>query len=490
MRTRFRGQGSGVRRQESGARGQGSGVKVQAPQFPVRGSVLVAVLWCLALLFLIVVGVLHTARIDLLVTKHYEDKLRAHYLALAGVEKAKAIIYQDARARSRNRKSHTLDLYDAPSQFRKVQFGGGDFTVFHRGSIAEGGRILYGVNDEESRLDVNYAGAEELSKLYRITPDVIAAIIDWRDKDNTVTPGGAEIEYYASLMPPRRPRNGPFETVRELLMVRGVSPELLLGQDTRQNGLIDSLEEPDSGITSSEELGWASYLTVNASVDNVNVAGTDRVNIQTADEAALSQLPGVSPDLAKAIVRYRGQKRFESIVDLLDVTAPQDQGDAEASRVITQTGRPGGPAPQPGANPSGAPAPGGPKLISQALFMEIADDITTQNEETLAGVVNVNSACLETLVCLPGVTREIAQAIISFRESNGFLPNIGHLLKVPGINQDILRQLAPRITARSETYRILCEGRVASSGARQRIEETVHLSLNTMRTLAYRENDL
>ena len=52
----------------------------------VRASVLVGLLWCLALLSISVVGVLHTLRIDLLVVKNYGDRIQAHYLALAGIE--------------------------------------------------------------------------------------------------------------------------------------------------------------------------------------------------------------------------------------------------------------------------------------------------------------------------------------------------------------------------------------------------------------------
>ena len=59
------------------------------------GSILIGVLWCMVLLSVLVIGVLHTARMDLLVVKNYGDRVQAHYLALAGVERAKALLYQD-----------------------------------------------------------------------------------------------------------------------------------------------------------------------------------------------------------------------------------------------------------------------------------------------------------------------------------------------------------------------------------------------------------
>jgi competence ComEA-like helix-hairpin-helix protein len=122
--------------------------------------------------------------------------------------------------------------------------------------------------------------------------------------------------------------------------------------------------------------------------------------------------------------------------------------------------------------------------------MDIADDLTAGSGPDLSGVININSASLEVLACLPGMTRELAQAIILFRQSNGFFPNIAWLLKVPGLNRDIFKQLAPRVSARSETFRILSEGKVSSTGARQRIQEIVHVGLQTVSTVSYREDDL
>ena len=449
------------------------------------GSVLVGVLWCLALLSIVVIGVLHTARMDLLVVRNYADRIQAHYLAVAGIEKTKALLYQDARQRSRSSRNHSGDLFDSPSQFRDVHFGRGQFRVFHRGRPDEGGGILFGVSDEESRLNINNASADELGKLYQMTPDIVAAIMDWRDEDNAVSPGGAESEYYMSLQPPYLARNGPLQTVRELFMVRGITTELLSGLDNHQNGLLDADEDsPNTVVSDMLDLGWAGMLTADSSVNNLNAAGNERVNIQSADEASLTGVKGITPDIAKAIIAYRAQNRFSSIVDLLDVVAAPNRGQTgNATQPNTQAGP--GPNPgAPGANPSG------PKVIDENLLMDIADDLTSDSGSDLAGVINVNTAGLEVLACLPGLNRDLAQAIISFRQSNGFLPNIAWLLKVPGVNRDILKQLAPRVTARSETFRILSEGKVGSSGVVQRVQEIVHVGLRELTTVSYREDDL
>jgi hypothetical protein len=58
------------------------------------------------------------------------------------------------------------------------------------------------------------------------------------------------------------------------------------------------------------------------------------------------------------------------------------------------------------------------------------------------------------------------------------------------MTRDLFKQLAPLVTARSETFRILSEGRVNSTGARQRIQAIVRIGLNDPKTLSWREDDL
>jgi competence ComEA-like helix-hairpin-helix protein len=476
-----------------------------------KGSILVGLLWCVALLSLVVVGVLHTSRIDLMAGKNYSDRIQAHYLAVAGIEKAKALLYQNAHERSRTSKNHSGELYNSPDQFREVTFGRGKYRVFRRGRQDEGGGIIYGISDEESRLNVNYASSDQLTNIDRMTPDIASAILDWRGAGDTVNPGGANADYYLSLQPPYKPRHALLETVRELLLVRGVTRDLLFGKDTHENGLLpaagggedDSLSGDNS--SSDSDAGWAGMLTVASTEKNVNAGGQDRVNVQTADENSLTSVKGITSSMARAIVAYRGQNKFQSIADLLDVTASQNQGqgqggnssssrnssqgDASQSQSSTQDSS-GGANSNAGSGNSGSSSSGG-KVISQDVLMDIADDITTADAgQDLAGMININTAALEVLDCLPGVDRQLAQGIISYRQSSGFFANTAELLKVSGMTPTILKQVAPLVSARSETFRILCEGKVTSTGARQRIQVVVHVDLNDISTLCYREDDL
>jgi len=451
-----------------------------------RASILVGVLWCVALLSLVVVSVLHTSRIDLMAQKNYGDRIQAHYLAIAGIEKAKALLYQNAHDRSRNAKNHSGELYNAPDKFRDVSFGRGKYRVFRRGRQDEGGGIIYGISDEESRLNINTATIDAITNLNRMTVEIASAIMEWRGNGDAANSAGANADYYLGLQPPYQPRHGALQTVRELLLVRGVTRDLLFGDDKHQNGLLpaagdnedDSLED----ISADANAGWSGILTVSSTEKNVNAGGQDRVNVQSADQNALTGIKGISSSMAQAIISYRGQNQFQSIADLLDVTA-QNQGQNSGGQ------NSGGQSQSRGSSSSGSSS-GGSKVISQDQFLEFADDITVADGGDLNGMININTAGLDVLNTLPGVDRQLAQAIISYRQSSGYFPSTGDLLKVGGMTQTLFKQIAPLVTARSETFRILCEGKVTSTGARQRIMEIVHVGLNDVSTLGYREDNL
>jgi len=429
-----------------------------------RGSILIGLLWCIAILAVVVVGVLHTARTDLAAGKNFGDKIQARYLALAGIERAEALLYQDALNRSHSGKNHTGGLYNDPQDFRDISLGRGTWSILRRGRDDEGDGVIYGVSDEESRLNINTATADELTKIQGLNNDMATAILGWRGQGDMPS----EKEYYMSQRPPYQPRNGPYETVRELLMVRGVTPELLLGEDIHENGMLDDLSETGppryADNVGDSDLGWARMLTVNSEVDNTDASGDDRVNIQSADESTLANVRGISRDLAHAIVQYRSRQQYQSIADLLNVTPPADA--------------------------LGGQAGGGPKLIDPDLLMQIADQLTVTDSKSQSGAININTAGAAVLKCLLGMDAELAQRIINYRSSSGYFANIAELLKVDGMTPDIFQQVAPLITARSETFRILAEGRVKSTGVSQRIETTVRVNLDGVKTLSYRENDL
>src|SRR6185503_4226874 len=203
----------------------------------------------------------------------------------------------------------------------------------------------------------------------------------------------------------------------------------------------DRLSFPDDNHDGVLDAGWSGVLTVDSIALNESASGQQRVNIQSADERSLAGVPGIGEDLAKAIVAYRGQKQLENLADLLDVTAiaPQQNRPSMNANQPSQPVQPprprggrSGTAPTVNTQTGGAPT--GPKLISESLLMDIADDLTASSDEEQPGAININTASADVLACIPGVSRELADAIVAYRRSAGYFPNIAWLLKVDGMN--------------------------------------------------------
>ncbi|WP_315731377.1 MULTISPECIES: type II secretion system protein GspK [unclassified Bradyrhizobium] len=97
----------------------------------------------------------------------------------------------------------------------------------------DGTRIKITIQDELGRIDLNQADTSLLVGLLRSTGlDVNAAnnlaekIVDWRTATSLKHLNGAKERDYAERGSGYRPRNGPFQSVDELLLVMDVTPEL------------------------------------------------------------------------------------------------------------------------------------------------------------------------------------------------------------------------------------------------------------------------
>jgi hypothetical protein len=76
-------------------------------------------------------------------------------------------------------------------------------------------------------------------------------------------------------------------------------------------------------------------------------------------------------------------------------------------------------------------------------------------------LVNINTAPKQVLLCLPGITDEIAVKIMEYRTTPGNdLSNMGWLLNV--VEAEVLQRFAPFITCRSYQFRIHAVGRVGT----------------------------
>ena len=400
-----------------------------------KGLVLVVVLWVVVVLTVIVATVGRTSRLDTKVCLAQTESFRCKWACRAGIDTAIAVLGEDPR------ESDTLlDLWnDNEEDLNDIELERCFFAVK--------------VTDEASKLNINTVSKEQILALYGMTEEVADAIIDWRDTVDSPSPGGVEGGYYESLRYGYTIRNGPFRTIREILLVKDVGEEWFYGQNSNFNtGSSADFERTNAGKERvaglQEEVldnGWITYLTCYSYDNNKDTDGQNRVNINEADENRLMSSLGISMSNAKWIVENRGQNGYGSISDLINNGSPE-RANRRSERDSDQ------------AEP-----------LDLETFSNIADKITITNDEKVGGKVNVNTASKVVLVALLGGTEtaeQIADEIINYRESlTEGMQSIAEVMKVESVNVDTFKKIANNITTRSDVYTIRCLATAERNGA-------------------------
>jgi type II secretory pathway component PulK len=284
-----------------------------------RGFALPAVLAVVVLLSLAAYQFGDTMASEADAADSFRRSMQARALADSGVAYAAAILSNaDTFTNMLN-----SNPYDNPTCFQGRQVTPDGATLLGRFSLvapidtddpAFGSQpFRYGVLDEAGKININAlmrldsSGKilhDVLVLLPNMTEDIANCIIDWLDADDEPRASGAEVDYYATLSPPYKPRNGPIDSLEELLLVKGVTPQLLYGNDKNRNGFLDVDEDDGTGMV---DMGWSAYLTVHSREQNLDSTGSPRIYVNDSDlQTLLTNLTNaVGEDMANFIIAYR-----------------------------------------------------------------------------------------------------------------------------------------------------------------------------------------
>ncbi|MBN1593223.1 MAG: general secretion pathway protein GspK [Candidatus Coatesbacteria bacterium] len=241
-----------------------------------RGVALLMVIWIMVLLTVMALELSFEKRVDLSIATNFRDEAQAYYLALAGMNMAFSEIlskeyymgssdgggnlYFIARQATWN-EAGELELDEAAPDRDGVRLGRGSFD--------------YEIVDERRKLDIRLSSNDDRlrdllieSGVDDLTADTITdSIKDWRDSDDLHRVNGAEDEYYEvnyedqGMNSPYLCKNANFDSVRELLLIRGMTPEILFGSaQVEKYGF--RKEEDSEGDEDEEYAGVFDLLTV------------------------------------------------------------------------------------------------------------------------------------------------------------------------------------------------------------------------------------
>lgn len=396
------------------------------------GLVLVGVLWVIVLLTVIMTTVAHTSRLDTRISLASAEQMRCKWGSRAGVETAIAVLNDDFAT---NYSDSLDDLWASnPPDFNDVPLDGCSFTVE--------------VTDEAGKLNINTATEKQLMQLPNMTEEIADSILDWRDGDDNLSEGGAEAGYYVNLPYGYQIRNGNFKTMRELLLVKGVTPVLLYG------GIGDEIVEASAG--------WIHYLTCYSYEKNEDAEGGSRININKANENRLRRALDISRSYAKWIVDNR-KNGFKGIGELISNNSPSKAKE--------------------GSSDSDEPQP-----LDMETFFRIADKITVTDEELIPGKVNVNTAPAPVLLALFEGDEQIAADVIAYRSglAEG-MADIGDLGQVKSFaKKNVAKNFIDRLTTRSSVFTIHSAAQAHATGAVRKVEAVVDRDKSPAQILYWR----
>ena len=360
-----------------------------------------------------------------------------------------------------------------------------------------------------------------------LTSDAIDAIVDWVDPDDDARTGGAESSYYVSNPAGGyRAKNGPLNSLDELLLVKGVTPQLLYGNDRNRNGQAD--DDPNGSQTFDR--GIADFLTVYGRELNLDAVGILRENVnESEDLAGLYQrlTARVGADLASYIMAYKifsvstvsatrptvantqqgsigdlttavqaaldagtatNKKRLKSLLDLRNtrITLPKVAGAAaDAPTVIVFS-------------------PLNDATQLPLLLGKLLDSTTTTTLVEMTPRININTASRETLMALTAFagSTSVGSTSLGFSEADvesilskrvGLNPadpatlTGAWVLTDAGMSPDVFKLIEKYITGRSMVYRIHSIGYFGEGGPTARVEAVIDTNRGAPRILYFRD---
>ena len=257
-----------------------------------HGIALIIVLWMMVIMSVLILSFSTFTKTELSAATAFKNDMENKFLAAAGIERGIMEICYRAKNKNKDVLDDSLDV---------ITPDGRPYT-----SQMENGHITIRVTDETGKININtltdVSGILLSNLLVNLgvkkeeADAIVDSILDWKDKDDLVRLNGAETSYYASLPEPYKAKNSDFESLEELLMIRGMTRDILYGVGDKK-GLIH-------------------FITI--------WSGADKVSLNAAPREVLMAIPGMTEDTASKIIELR--KSAKSSQSLQDIQAALGSG--------------------------------------------------------------------------------------------------------------------------------------------------------------------
>ncbi len=264
------------------------------------GIALIIVMICVTVLSMLAAGFAYSMKVDNKLARNANADANFYALGQAAVDYCKAVLAASM--------SCPEEPFDADTQ---VWAGGTGSTCSNsmlgmvQSTVDLGyGRFTWKMTDLERKANINTADEMLLDRamnLIGVDPGdsgpIIGSILDWIDRDDNPHIGGTESRYYETLDQPYQAKDGFIDDLSELLLVRGVTPELygLPGQTP-----------PPPPPSFKDRLGFPEQPVQRATLKELfTPISTGQININTASATVLQLVPFIDENIAQGIIMCR-----------------------------------------------------------------------------------------------------------------------------------------------------------------------------------------
>ena len=266
-----------------------------------HGIALLITLSIITILIAVSMELSRNARSAVMTTAAARNRLTLLHMSSSGINAAMAMLVKDKK------ESETDSMQEDWADPEKIIEVLNDMPF-------EDGKVAVSINDELSRIQANaivrFPEGHESNNAQMFMWDrflscfisfddvfedieprtIINSVKDWLDSgdDDAITGlNGAESDYYQALDPPYSCKNGPLTCLDELILIRGITPDLFYGY--------------------GEKPGISQYMTIYGITDSGDYKG--KININTVELPVLTALlPSGNEHLAQEIFDYRQEK--------------------------------------------------------------------------------------------------------------------------------------------------------------------------------------
>jgi general secretion pathway protein K len=281
-----------------------SRMKITARQ-STQGIAIIIVLIAIAVFSTLAALFALDMKVETKLAENADNEPQLLWLGRSGVELARWVLAEEMRIPG--------EPYDALNQIWAGGPGGPGETNSPLTGISLNnyqigdGTVSIKIIDLERYMNINMANQQVLQQaltVMGVDADDISvvsdSILDWIDPDNSPRVAGAESDYYQSLIPPYYAKNAPIDNLSELLLVKGVTPEMYWGSSATNH--MPTIFQHKLGFANAPgqpqdyPFGLVSLFTP---------ISNGRININTAGTNVLQLIPGMDAASAEAIVQQR-----------------------------------------------------------------------------------------------------------------------------------------------------------------------------------------